>query len=84
MKPIELYALILESALLGLLAAVWTTWAALDHNPQDEFYDAGRHVVVTENLMPIMASWFVAVAFVWLVLRLVFGCLASRGKHTAR
>jgi Na+(H+)/acetate symporter ActP len=83
MRARILYAVFLESIILGLLAAIWMAWVALDHNPQDEFYDAARHVVVVENLLPMMASWFIATAFIWLVLRLAFARLASKGKHAA-
>lgn len=84
MKPIVLYTLILELIILGLLAAIYMAGVALDHNPQDEFYDTGSHVVVTENLLPMMASWFAAVAILWLVLRLLLAWYASMGTHTPR
>jgi len=73
MKAVTLYSATLESLIFGLLAAIYMAWAALNHNPQDEFYDTGHRVVVAENLLPMMATWFAAIAILWLILRLSIG-----------
>ena len=43
---------------LGTLLASVATYAALDHNPQGEFYDRVAGVPVWEAILPITLSWF--------------------------
>src|SRR5437867_3012396 len=51
-------------------------YVALDHNAQDRFYDTANRAVVAENLLHVMGSWFLAMAFCFALLRIIRDILA--------
>ena len=78
MKTRWIYSTLLETALVGIVVSVFMAYVALDHNPQDEFYDSVNRRVVTENLLPVMLSWFIACAVVYGASRAVLTLLLRK------
>ena len=78
MNARQIYPMILEAALLGLCASIFMAYVALNHNPQQEFFDTESGRVVTENLLPVMLSWFAATAIAYRAVRLAISWLIGR------
>lgn len=72
------YNTLLEAVIVGLLLSMFMAYAALDHNPQQEFFDADAGRVITENLLPVMVSWFLAAALPYGVLRAIVALLLEK------
>lgn len=75
--------MLLEAALLGLCISIFMAYVALNHNPQEEFYNCTNGGVVTENLVPIMMSWFLATAIGYGIVRAVITWLVLRASRDA-
>jgi hypothetical protein len=54
---------------------MFMAYVALNHNPQNEFYDER---VVLENLLPMMASWLVVCGVAYGVIRLLITFLVRK------
>lgn len=74
----RIYPILLEAALVGLCISIFMAYVALDHNPQDEFYDSETRRVVVENLIPLMMSWLLACAVVYGRVRALITWLVAR------
>lgn len=75
MKPSSIYIVMLESLLIGILVSIFMAYVALNHNPQNEFYDEG---VVVGNLLSMMASWVVVCGAVYGLLRTIVIVLVKK------
>ena len=66
-----IYKTALESIVIGLLVSIFMAYVALDHNPQDRFYDTADRAVVAQNLLEVMGSWFLSIVFYFALLRTI-------------
>ena len=81
MKLRSIYVILLEATVVGLCVGIFMAYIALDHNPQDEFFDFESRKIVVDNLLSMMLTWVLVCGASYAVVRaLVTWWIAIAGR----